>query len=369
MRSPFKRKKKITNLRGNNKRSFNIFKKKEPRFNNVSRSYTEKKYSDLSKQRKFRLLKDKISSLNIKVSLKAILALISLILIAVIFFLSRNVAFNIIEVDVIAPDALKERSLEIVSSFIGENIISLRESTVSEKLKLEIPEVDRILLYKYLPGKISVEVIQTNPSIIEVSLKSIKYLDVNAKVKGELDYTEFPSLTIEEEKILSGDNMLDSKLVIDKYIENKTDEEKLLIDWSTLDVKEKEKALNSVKEGIQSRIDNYFVSVKEILSQTPFFDLPIVEVLDSNLTLDSTEIKSIILVRDNLLSRDKSIESIVLKSEYSFEFKTLDKKTLIFSLIREIGDQVSDLDTVIFYGYYNNARIIDLRTETYSITY
>lgn len=328
---------------------------------------TSDKYSSIAKERKRAIWRNRLKEIKIQLPLKTIFLLLLILGSLFTILVLRNSAFNIQDVKVIAPKEVIEEINSIVGEYKGTNIYLVREAEVAAKIKTQVPEIEDIYLYKEFPDKIIIEAVQGNPVLILADLAKVDLLDATGKSIGSFSGIQKAGLSEDELKILQGEKDLESDTIKLKYLEGKSDEEKLLFDWSKVSSEDKNRIYDEIKSAIESKVSSYFAGISDIYSKSIYNSLPLVQSYSVE-TLDEKDVNLIVSLIDGISSRGINISKNFLSSKFTLDLTVEDNKMIRLSLRRTLENQIKEIDTVIYYGYFSSARIIDLRSETYSIT-
>lgn len=325
------------------------------------------KYSDVAQQRKKAILKDRLKEVRISFPIKTILIAALLIVGVGIFLALRNSAFDIKDVVVIAPKEVVEDINLVMQDFKGKNIYLVSEEEVFSKIKEKVPEIEKVYLYKELPSTIQIEALAGDPVLILANLDQVNLLDINGQTIGTFGNLQKIELLDFEKDILSGKIDLEAEYIKNKYIENKTDQEKLQIDWPKVPVEEKTAVYNNLKQVAEGKVVTYFNSVQDIYSKSVYNSLPLIESYYIS-QIDKVDLDLSIALIDSISSRGVRIVKNFLSTKFTLDVYSEDNKLIRLSLQRGLEAQIKELDTIIYYGYFSSAKIIDLRIDTGSIT-
>jgi len=325
------------------------------------------RYSSLAQQRKRTIWRNKFNDIRISLPIRSIILVILIIVLTLAFLIFRNSAFNVKEISIIAPKEVLEQITVLLEDYKDKNIYLIRESEISEKIKKAIPEIEKSYLYKEFPNKILVEAVQGDPVLILASLNEVVLLDNEGADIGSFGGLQIVDLNSDEKSILQGEVNLESDYLKNKYIESKTEQEKLLLDWAKVSAEEKKTFYNQTKVIVEQKVEGYFDGVKEIYSKSIYNALPLVQTYYVQ-NLDKLDVNLTILLIDAISAREINLTKNFLSTKFTLDLYSEDNKLIKLSLRRPLEQQVREMDTVIYYGYFSAAKIIDLRSDTYSIT-
>lgn len=342
----------------------NLFKKKESR----PRS-SFKKYDSIARQRKKNLYTEKFKSINpgVKFPKKFLIIPAAILLIVGIFVALSSSTFRVKDIYVSGDDSEQASIVNDLDSIKGRNIFLLRSSEIFNKLKDKYSNIESVYVYKYMPDRIEVEIVESFPSLVFSSFSKTTLVKRDGSSLGDIKLSSELKLLDYEMRIVKGERDLEAKYLQDKFLSDLADEARKDFKWESVTPEEKESKYNALRDDIMARVNQYSNGVKQALLQTDFKDLPFyfsyVPYEDSGgFFADALEITDGMNYR-NLKSVDNTFTS-----EYTLVQNTDDGKQILFSTQRPISDQFKDLDSIIFYGRYSGAKIIDLRSNKYSIT-
>lgn len=325
------------------------------------------KYSNVAQNRKKAILRDRLKDFKLVLPIRNLLVIFSIVMLGAVLLIVRNSAFNIKEIQIIAPKEALETIKSAVEEYKGQNIYLINEQEIFGKIKEKVPEIERIYLYKQLPNTVEIEALQGDPVIIFSNLNNVSLLDVNAREIGVFSGFEKINLTEFEQTLLKDEQNLDSDEIKEKYIEGKTDKEKLTIDWTKVPLEEKTAIYNNLKKSAEDRVVEYFQSIRDLHSKSVYNSLPLIEsyYIDS---MDSNDVNLSIALIDGIQARGIPLNRNFLSTKFTLDLYSQDNKLIRLSLRRPLESQIKEMDTIIYYGLFGSAKIIDLRSDTYSIT-
>lgn len=343
---------------------FNLFKKKESR----PRSSFQK-YNSMARQRKKSIYSEKLRSINpgIKFPKKLLIILVIIVLILIAVVLLSSSSFRVKEISVSGDSDEEGLILSDLESLKGRNIFLLRSSEVFNKIKEKYTNIENVYVYKYMPDRIEVEVVESFPTLVFSSFNKTTLVKRDGSSLGDLNNIEELKLLDFELRVLKGERDLNAKYLEDRFLSDLTEEEREDFNWEEVSDQDREQKYNALKDEITTKVNQYRSQVKEFINQTEFKDLPF---FFSYAPYEDNEdfFKDALEINDGLNYRGLVTVENTFTSEYTLLQITDQGKQILFSTKRSIIDQFKDLDSIIFYGMYPSARIIDLRSDKYSIT-
>lgn len=321
------------------------------------------------RKRKMNIYSEKLHSLNLpikRVPKSFLIIPIILILLLVGFSLLSSSSFKVANLYILGDQDGESSILQDLESIKGRNIFLLRASEISNIIKGKYENVENVYIYKYMPGTVEVEIVQSLPALVFSSLQKTTLVKRDGSSLGDIQVLSELKLLDYEIKILNGEKDLNAQYIKDTFLSDLTVEQRKEFKWEEVKEEEKEQRYNNIKNEINEKISKYRNSVREFLKNSEYANLPF---FFSYMPYEDNEdfFTSALEVSDGLKVRGLVAVDNTFPSEYTL-IENLDSgKQILFSTKRSINDQFKDLDSIIFYGRFSSSRIIDLRSEKYSI--
>lgn len=295
------------------------------------------------------------------------------LLIGAFLFLRSTTIFDVKDVEVIT-DKSESYSIvkEIADKYISKNIIFISSSEIESSIKSKLPSVHTVFVNKTLDGKLKVEIIEDAPVYYEANNSGIYLINQSGGVMEVIEPET--KLTFSETELLLRDNKLpaDSDQVRIKYLDGYSEEERSKIIWKDVEREEKEAVLNQMKQDLDNKINDFTNKLAEQLKEDRYKNL-IGSYIPNNenysvgdeVPLERLNFVSIVL--DFFKSKNLNSTKVVWDSDYSLEVFLQDNPSVLLSVKRSYSSQFIDLNTLIYYGQFNGARVVDVRSNNYSV--
>jgi len=316
-------------------------------------------------------LPENLANLPIKKVLVVIIVLVSLL--AFFFFLKNTTIFNVKEV-VVITDKQEDYSVvkSIADEYLSENIIFISSSEIEKKIKDRFNSIHTVFVDKSLSGKLKIEVIEDIPIYYEANNTGIYLINQRGEIMEIVQPRD--KLQFDETEQLLRENKLpaDSDQVRIKYLSKFEEADRSKVVWKDLPKEDKESTLTQMKDELASKINDFSNKLSDQLKEDAFKNL-IGSYIPNNRTykvgesvsLDSLNFVSIVL--DFFKSKNLVSSKVVWDSAYSLEVFLQDNPKVLFSVKRNYSSQFSDLNTLIYHGQFNGAKIVDVRSSNYSV--
>jgi cell division septal protein FtsQ len=335
------------------------------------------KFSSHARQRKFKVFTSGIKIPDFLKTFKALMFLIGALLIIGLLWLGVTVlksdTFKVKEIEIIADnvDDTSEMS-KILDKYKGISVFTINSGQLYDDLKKAFPNVDEVFVHKTLNGKLNVEVVQNLAVYYVINFSGTYILDHNAKV---LEVYNDNKLLINdfEQKILKGEVNAQGDYVREVYLSKITSEEdRLKVKWDQIPQADKDKLFTEIVNDLYARINTAFQKSLDFLKVPKYANLSgYLEYLSKEYSkgdiLDKGKLTFISLVADFLRNKQKVIKSTKWLSEYTLEVTLEESRQILFSLKRDLKDQFRDVETLIFHDQFSKARIIDVRSDNFSV--
>ncbi len=326
----------------------------------------------IRKKRRLQVLRNRLERYNIfRFRLtKYVLILLTLLflILAGIYLLNRSDLLSIKKVSISGNLTIPTNDLLAkLDKFKDKKIYTITASTIKKELQDSFKEVKEVFVYKTLPDSVVVEIVEDTPKLIVVNFAGIHLLDTNSIKIGSINYTELKLLD-SEKSIYDEKGDFNADYVQEKYLSKLSEEERFDVDWAKVSDDDKKAALEELKAEVKSKLDSYLNSASDAISQSAYKDLPIMYQYDFEGTnFKKTDFDFTLNVLEALKNRQLKFIKNIWISKYTLQISLDNNKTILFSIKRELTEQFKDLDSIVFYGQFNQARIVDLRSDTYSI--
>ncbi len=310
-----------------------------------------------------------------KIPIKRIFIFFSIFVLFVtlfIFFKSTTI-FNVNTVELITDKDENYAPIKsIVDSYIGKNSLFVSSAEIENSIKNKINSVHTVFVNKTLDGKLRVEVIEDAPVYYQANNTGIYLINQ----RGEIMEVIEPStkLTFSETEVLVRDNKLpiDSDQVRVKYLERFAQEDQSKVIWKDVSKEEKEQVLSQMKQDLDNKVSDFTNKLSEQLKEDRYKNLIGSYIPNSegyrvgdNISLDRLNFVSIVL--DFFKSKNLVSSKVVWDSDYSLEVFLQDNPRVLLSVKRSYTLQFTDLNTLIYHGQFNGAKVIDVRSSNYSV--
>lgn len=349
-----------------------------PRYVNMKPRVDNSKVLAQAKKRRFRTRLEGAGVLERLKGLKIVRVFLGVIIISaiagLIIFLRTTTLFDVKEIGIIVDKQPNYAIVEeILEEYRNRNVFLISAAEVEEKIKERIPSVNTIFVNKSLSGILNVEVIEDSPIYYLANSNGIYLINQDGEVMEVIE----PEVKLElsETEQLIKDNKLpaDSDQVRLKYMERfETEEEKSQVIWKDVPEEEKEAVLNQMKESINAKIADFNNRLQDQVKSDRFRDL-----VGSYIVADTKysvgdqipleNLNFLSLVQDFFKSKNIGIWKSTWTSDYTLEVQLDGNPTVLFSVKRSYTEQFEDLNTLIYYGQFNGARIVDVRSSNYSV--
>lgn len=313
----------------------------------------------LFKPRTFQL-RQKIS--NITEGAKNIFTKIRYILIVGMVLFITYIGYYI----VIKTDLFSIKSV----AYIGEVNAEIKEKVDDSKGKnsLLFNPPSEFYAYKTIDGVVTLEPKESLAKYYYLNFTGSYILDPRGKI---LSKQGIPAqfLTELDKKVMKGEQV-DEKVYQELYDSNLPEDQKSNT-WNKLPVEQKQEYIANTRNNIFAKVDNYIKETRADLMNNQ--NMPI-GYWEDNFTqyeigdyLLNEDLRFIAKIFDQLLGKNYKIISVQKMSKVSFKTVLDINKEIYWSNKRDLTEQFKDLDVLIFYSVFDQAKVIDLRTENISV--
>jgi len=248
----------------------------------------------------------------------------------------------------------QEKLEEIAAKYKGKNIYSVSLSDVEKDVDALSVYIKEVYARKQLPSKLVVEITERYPRFVYIDFDGVYLVDKDNYVVA-IPLEQKVSFSKEEwEAYYSQDTELEiikQRIIANMELEEGEAEEEF--DYSTVSIEEKTAVLQEIKNEINQVINAHFKDVNEQMNKTDFAGLQRIyyygnsqykegDVLDNEALVYTIEALEFFDRRDDL-----SVTETIWESKFSLRVSTLENKTFIFGVNRDIEDQLSDLEIVL----------------------
>jgi len=337
-------------------------------FNRKKRSTFDQKYSDLAKKRKRSVYSNRLKEFAPSVKFpKKLLFIPVIVLVGIIAaYLLSSTTFRVKSVYV-SGDKDKESAIEAdLESVKGRSIFLVRESDIANSIKSKYENIEDVYVYKFVPDRIEVEVVQSLPALVFSSFTKTTLVKKDGTSLGEVPSISSLKLLDYELKILNGEKDLNAQYIKDAFLSDLSTDDRKTFKFEDVKPEDKEAKFNQIHDSVFQKVYQYRDSIKATLENTDYKNLPFFfsfATYEDNPQIFNTALE----VSDGLKFRNIIATNNLFLSSYTLEEDTDSGKQILFSTKREISEQFLDLDSIIFAGRFSSARIIDLRSTRYSI--
>ncbi len=332
---------------------------------------TFNKYNSIARQRRLNILSEKVKGnkfLRIKIPKRIILIPVGVLIIIIVYGLLTSTTFKVQNITVEGYKDKESSILEDLDSLKGRSIFLINDSQIESDIKSKYENIDSVFVYKKMPDGLTVEVVQSQPAIVFSTFTDTFLVKRNGDQLGSLKSSPTLKLLDYKVKILEGEKDLNAQYLEDAFLADLSEKERKDFNWKKVKTEDREAKYNELRDKVFAEVSQYKGSVKKYLKKTVYNKLPLIFSYipyDGNNVLFNVALEVI----DGLKFRSITTIDNTFTTKYTLEERTSKNKLILFSKERSINEQFKDLDSIIFYGRFEISKIIDLRTERYSITY
>lgn len=311
------------------------------------------------------------SSLPIKRILIGVVILF--LIVGATFLLKSTTIFDVSQVEVITDKQGDYSAVKaIVDGYMSQNILFVSEGEIKRKIQDQFSSIHTVFVDKSLSGKLKVEVIEDVPIYYEANNTGIYLINQRGEVMEIVSPKEVLSFDETEQLLRDGLLPADSDQVRIKYLSKFEEAEVSEIIWKDVPKEDKEATLNQMKNDLNLKIDSFSSKLSTQLEEDRFKDLigsyipnNQVYAVGDEIPLDSLNFLSLAL--DFFKSKNLTSTKAVWESTYSLEVFLQDNPSVLLSVKRDHEEQFTDLNTLIYHGQFNGARVVDVRSSNYSV--
>lgn len=322
----------------------------------------------------FSKIKEELKKVNLKVYVSIIVSIliVASVALVIVFFRTTDV-FNIRTINLVVDKQEGFDSInKILEQYKGRNVFAISLDELEQSIKSQVVGVDSVFIDRSLLGTLSVEVVEQVPVFFEANSSGI-YLINQSGVVMEVVGPKSPLEFTETEELIRG-NLLppDSDQVRLRYLDLLSEEERGSVIWKDVPLSEKERVLDQMKGELETKISDYNAQLAEQLKEDRFRDL-IGSYISNSITynvgdkVDLENLNFISIVLDFFKSKGFVVAKSSWQSGYTLEVILESGQRILFSVKRSYTDQFEDLNTLIYHGQINGAKIIDIRSSNYSV--
>ncbi len=338
---------------------------------------TKKRLAD-ARKRRVRTILDKINIGGFLGSpLFKFLIILPIIVLAVALVINfRNSSnFSIKNINIIIDDQSKVAIAQgVLDNYKGKNLFTLDRNAMVNDLKAKIPDTSQVFINKTIQGNLTVEIVRDVPTFYAVNLSGSYLLNQNSKVIAVLPNAKPINLTESDKIILNGGTIdPNSDLVRIKYLGKIDDEDaRKAVVWKDVPLDDKKKTVEDLQTDFTNNINSYFNTSQDQLKTTDFYKLvgsfyrssTVYNIGDS---FNHDELNFLAKLFDFFKTKTFPINRVVWTSDFTAQFELESKPVIIFSMKRDLGEQTTDINTLIYYGQFENQKVIDVRSSNYVI--
>jgi cell division septal protein FtsQ len=253
-----------------------------------------------------------------------------------------------------------------LSEFLNRNIFTLSSTMIEEKLNKNVSGIKRVYTTKIFPNGLFVEIVEEYPAVILISQSGANLIDNTMDLLSTLENSPQLKLLDYEVDLLEGRGDFNAEYVRDFKLLQLSEEERKAFKWEELPEEEKRLVLSALENEISGKKSTYEQEIEARISDSSYADLPKVYSYIEDFEMES--LKFALDASDQLISINLKVSEMRFISRYTLELVVEDTKRILLSTRRDLPLQLADLNNIIFYNQFSQAKIIDLRSDVYSIT-
>lgn len=290
-----------------------------------------------------------------------------------LYLLKNTTIFDVKQIEVITDKQGDYTAVKgVVDGYMSQNILFVSAREIEQKIKDQFSSIHTVYVDKSLSGKLKVEVIEDVPIYYEANNTGIYLINQRGEVMEIVPPNEVLKFDETEQLLRDGQLPADSDQVRIRYLSRLDESEASEIIWKDVPKEEKEATLSQMKGDLSVKINDFSNKLSEQLKEDRFKDLigsyipnNQVYAVGDEIPLDSLNFLSLAL--DFFKSKNLTSTKAVWESTYSLEVFLQDNPSVLLSVKRDHEEQFTDLNTLIYHGQFNGARVVDVRSSNYSV--
>jgi hypothetical protein len=352
---------------------------------------TPKEISEIKRERKRNSRKQRFSFLG-KIFNKRILFRFTLFFLVIglfgllYFFAQENRLFfvrniNITGLQQIQEDLVRSR----LEDFEGKSLYEFSVNEVSDQVLATNDLIEKAYVRKVLPDTLEIEVIERVPMLFASNFNQTFLIDTNLEVI-EIIETETVKLNDYELEVFNGFGDKDADYVKERFFLNldeaEAEELQNIFDtndndeegeteedpWNKVDEEEKEKILKDIFDETNAILGAWKESVRQEISATEFSELPVFyfyseRSFNENIDFYQQRTSFALNFANYLNEKEIGIRDQVWLTDFTYKVDVIDNKRFLLSIRRDLEEQVSDIEAILWNNQYSNGSVFDLRTE------
>lgn len=271
----------------------------------------------------------------------------------------------------------------IADKYKGKNIYTVNLSDVEKDVSNLSVYIESVYAKKELPSKIIVEVNERHPKYVLVNFDGVYLVDEQKYLvakpisdKIAFDQDEWEAYSSNNPNMKAVKARMKAEFEAQKKDETQsTDSSEEQFDFSKIPTKDKREVLNQIKTEVAEVIKSHFDSLDKKINKSEYAGLQRIYFYENFDYLEGDQIDNKKLdysfkAVSYLDSRDDlAVSKAAWQSKFSLTIQTVEKKTFVFGVNRDIDTQISDLDTLLKKFELENQKYtkIDTRAELVTV--
>lgn len=334
------------------------------------------KEKEISRLRKRKLFNQQFKGFYSRHRTKILIIPVILVILAVVLtvygIFKTFIAVKITTIEVLGEsDSINKKLVEELQSYKNKNLFEVSIGNLREDIsKAYNLSGKQIKLFKIIPDKLRIEIVENSPKIAVINYLGISLIDNQGEFIKQLELKAIP-LEKTEREFLSAPKNLDSEMVKKRYTENNSGTGSVVVKWEDVTVEEKDQIYNTlIEEFTQKQNEFYRLSIEEYLAGD-FKNVPVVsayfELFSSENFIDNDLIDLTLTYVEELKKLGLTAKTVIWPSIGSITIVSTSEKKFLFAEKRSLTDQLTDLKTVIYSGILDTGTIFDFRSNNFSI--
>lgn len=225
-----------------------------------------------------------------------------------------------------------------------------------------------IIVQKFNKNTFILEFLESTPELAVINLKSIFFINKNTEIVREYPIEDQIDLSEEEILLLRDKIQIDSDFVKIKYLGRfDSEEEKRKVNWQQISKDDKLQVLNEEKLNVRKKLNDFYDIQLSFIKNSEFPSIPVILTFSDLKEINFSLFQFITNLNKQLSLREILINKIFFYDENLLEILINDKKIFLFSIRRDIEEQLLDLDSVILSGLLNRFSLFDLRSRNFVV--
>ncbi|BCX13706.1 MAG: hypothetical protein KatS3mg085_238 [Candidatus Dojkabacteria bacterium] len=340
-------------------------------------TYSKKDLKKIKKRRRKGKLREFFEKIKLSVlkflSFKFVLVILPVFVLLFSSYIFKNINFfNVSEISVVGNKQISNEEIyNILSKYQNKNLFNFSARDIEQEIKENLSLVKEVYVWKYLPNKLSVEVVERKPSFVITTLDASHIVDIDNTVILQIPNERFDLIKFERE-VLRGEASIDDTYVKEQFfinLELKEGEE--APKWEEVPIEEKQKLFEQLKENTLNKVRTFLESQRDILPEQ-FKDLPLMILYTDQVfpVRQKVNDEQVAFSNEALIKLSKisfKIDRVVWTSQFTAEFILTDGKVLLLSRLRPLDDQVQDLNLLLQNISFEKFTRFDVRVPTIAV--